>query len=87
MYAVIGLVIVVNYVVGSTNTAVTDAVGVVWQTRSIAEAEATVSIFTMLFTAALASVKVLQRSAAVAGTPVEAEVGETALQERPPVRT
>jgi uncharacterized membrane protein len=87
MYAVIGLVIVVNYVVGSTNTAVTDAVGIVWQTRSIAEAEATVTIFTMLFAAALASVKVLQGSAAVASTPVESETGETALQERPPVRT
>ena len=79
MYAVIGLVIVVSYLVGSTNTAITDAVGIVWQTRSIAEAEATVSIFTMLFAAALAAVKVLQGSAAVASTPVEAETGETAL--------
>src|SRR3989440_5327540 len=57
MYAVIGLVIVVSYVVGSTNTAVTDAVGVVWQTRSIAEAEGPVTIFTMLFPAALAPVQ------------------------------
>ena len=86
MYAVIGLVIVVNFVLGSTNTAITDAVGIVWQTRSIAEAEATVTIFTMLFAAALAAVKLLQRSAAVAGTPVEAEVGETAVEERSPVR-
>ena len=86
MYAVIGLVIVVNYLVGSTNMAITDAVGIVWQTRSIAEAEATVSIFTMLFAAALSAVKVLQGSAAVASTPVEAKTGETALQERPPVR-
>jgi uncharacterized membrane protein len=54
MYAVIGLVIVVNYLMAGPNTAITDAVGVVWQTRSIAEAEATVSIFTMLFAAALA---------------------------------
>ena len=87
MYAVIGLVIVVSYLVGSTNTAITDAVGIVWQTRGIAEAEATVTIYTMLFAAALAAVKVLQGSAAVASTPVEAETGETALQERPPVRT
>src|SRR5207237_7538546 len=87
MYAVIGLVIVVSYLVGSTNTAVTDAAGIVWQTRSIAEAEATVTIFTMLFAAALAAVKVLQRSAVVASTPVEAATGEAALQERPPVRT
>jgi len=87
MYAMIGLVIVVNYLVGSTNTAITDAVGIVWQTRSIAEAEATVSIFTMLFAAALSAVKLLQGSATVASTPVEAETGETAFKERPPVRT
>jgi len=68
--------------VAAPNTAITDAVGIVWQTRSIAEAEATVSIFTMLFAAALAAVKVLQRSAAVASTPVEAEADETALEER-----
>ena len=86
MYAVMGLVIVVSYVVGGPNRAIPDAVGVVWQTRSIAEAEATVTIFTMLFAAALAAVKVLQRSAAFASTPVEAEIGETALQERPPAR-
>ena len=86
MYAVIGLTFVVNYLVGSTNTAITDAVGIVWQTRSIAEAEATVSIFTMLFAAALSAVKVLQGSAAVASTPVEAEIAETAVKERPPVR-
>jgi uncharacterized membrane protein len=83
MYAMIGLVIVVNYLVGSTNTAVTDAVGIVWQTRSIAEAEATVSIFTMLFAAALSAVKLLQGSTAVASTPVEAEAEETAVKERP----
>src|SRR5216684_2197563 len=86
MYAMIGLVIVVNYVVGSTNTTITDAVGIVWQTRSIAEAEATVSIFTLLFAAALSTVKLLQGSAAVASTPVEADTGETAVKERPPVR-
>jgi len=83
MYAVIGLTFVVNYLVGSTNMAITDAVGIVWQTRSIAEAEATVSIFTMLFAAALSAVKVLRGSAAVASTPVEAETGETAVKERP----
>src|SRR5258708_4971815 len=44
MYALIGLVIGVNYLVGGPNMAITDAVGIVWQTRSIAEAEATVSI-------------------------------------------
>src|SRR5947208_10975175 len=86
MYAVIGLTFVVSYLVGSTNMAITDAVGIVWQTRSIAEAEATVSIFTMLFAAVLSTVKLLQRSAAVASTPVGAETGETALKERHSVR-
>ncbi len=81
MYAVIGLVIVVNYLVGGPNMAITDAVGIVWQSRSIAEAEATVSIFTLLFAAALSTVKLLQGSAAVASTPVEAETGEPALKE------
>jgi len=81
MYAVIGLTFVVNYLVGSTNMAIADAVGIVWQTRSIAEAETTVSIFTLLFAAALATVKLLQGSAAVASTPVEAETGDTALKE------
>ena len=79
MYAVIGLVIVVNYVVGSTNTAITDAVGIVWQTRSIAEAEATVSIFTILFAAALAAVKVVQGSGGAASMPVEAEAHDVIL--------
>lgn len=79
MYAVIGLTFVVNYLVGSTNIAITDAVGIVWQTRSITEAEATVSIYTMLFAAALATVKVLQRSTAVSSTPVEAETHETVI--------
>jgi uncharacterized membrane protein len=34
--------------------------GVVWQTRSIAESIATVSIFTMLFAVAMSAVKLLQ---------------------------
>src|SRR5260370_15372248 len=78
MFAVIGLGIVAIYLVGGTNTAITDAGGILWQTRSIAEAEATVSIYTMLFAPALSSVKLLQRSAAGASTPVEAETRETA---------
>src|SRR5437667_5437241 len=81
MYAVIGLTFVVNYLMGCTNRAITDAVGIVWQTRSIVEAEATVSIYTTLFAAALATVKLLQGSAAVASKPVEAETGDTALKE------
>jgi uncharacterized membrane protein len=80
MYAVIGLVIVVSYLVGGPNTAITDAVGIVWQTRSIAEAEATVTIFTMLFAAALAAVKLLQGSADVPNTSVDVKTEETATK-------
>ncbi len=81
MYTVIGLTFVVNYLVGSTNMPIMDAAGIVWQTRSIAEAEATVSIFTMLFAAALSAVKLLQGSAAVTSTSLEAETGEIAVKE------
>ncbi|MBS4215039.1 carotenoid biosynthesis protein [Neobacillus rhizophilus] len=63
MYAVTGLGFVLAYLSESSNTLVTDAMGVVWHTKSIAEAEATVGIFTMIFVASLSSVKLLQRSA------------------------
>jgi len=76
---VVGLAYVVAYLSGSGDTLVTDAMGVVWHTRSIAEAEATVSIFTMIFVAALSTVKLLQRSAAVTFTS-----GETAAREISP---
>jgi len=78
LYGVLGLTFVLSYLVSSGNTLVTDAVGVVWQTRSIAEAEATVSIFTMIFVAALAAVKLLQGSADVPNTSVDARTEETA---------
>ncbi len=77
MYAAIGLMFVLAYLVYRGNTLVTDAVGVVWQTRSIAEAEATVSIYTMLFIAALSAVKLFQGSADAPNTSVEAETEET----------
>src|SRR5437764_399063 len=77
-YAVVGLTFVVAYLVGGPNMTVTDAGNVVWQTTSIAEAAATVSIFTMLFAAALATVKVLQGSTAAARTRVETETPEAA---------
>ena len=80
VYAVLGLTFVLSYLVNSRNTLVTDAAGVVWQTRSIAEAEATVSIFTMLFVAALSAVKLLQGSAAVPNTSVDAKTEETATK-------
>jgi putative membrane protein len=66
MYAVVGLTPVLTYLVGGTNSPVTDAAGVVWQTRSIAESAATVSIFTMIFGVALSVVKLVQAPAAAA---------------------
>src|SRR5438270_890263 len=69
---------VLTYVVGGPNMTVTDAANVTWQTRNIAEAAATVSIFTMLFAVALSAVKVLQGSTVAASIRVEAETPETA---------
>src|SRR5437016_12608252 len=48
-YAVMGLTPVLTFVIGGSNSLVTDAAGVVWQTRSIAESVAIVSIYTLLF--------------------------------------
>jgi len=73
MYAVVGLTPVLAYLVGGTNSPVADASGVVWQTRSIAEAAATVSIFTMIFAVALSAVKLVQAPAAAAQKSVGAE--------------
>src|SRR2546425_8247274 len=63
MYAVIGLTPVLTFLVGGSNSQVTDAAGVVWQTRSISEAAATVSISTMIFAVALSAVRLFQASA------------------------
>ena len=57
--------------VGGSNSQVTDAAGVVWRTRSIAEAAATVSIYTMIFAVALSAIKLLQASANSRATIVE----------------
>jgi putative membrane protein len=65
MYAVVGLTPVIDYLAAKTNTAVTDAAGAVWHTGSITESMAAVTIFTMLFAATLAAVKLLQEPAAV----------------------
>jgi len=71
MYALMGLTPVLNLVVGGNNTLVTDAAGVVWQTRSIAESLATVSIYTMLFVVALSAVNLIQKPATVTETSVQ----------------
>jgi putative membrane protein len=79
-YAVMGLTPVLTFVISGSNSQVTDAAGVVWQTRSIAESVATVSIYTMLFAIALSAVKLIQAPAtapetsAQVATPVTREV-------------
>jgi hypothetical protein len=78
MYAVIGLTFVLAYLAGRDTTLITDAAGVVWQTASIIEAKATVSIFTMIFVAALSAVKLLQGSAVVPDTSVDAHTNGSA---------
>jgi putative membrane protein len=60
MYAVVGLTPVLTFLVGGANSPVTDAAGIVWQTRSIAEAAATVSIYTMIFAAGLSAARLVQ---------------------------
>jgi uncharacterized membrane protein len=60
VYAVTGLTPILTFLVGGSNSPITDAAGVVWQTRSIAEAAATVSVYTMLFGVALAAVRLFQ---------------------------
>ena len=62
MYAAIGLTPVLTFFVGGSNSPVTDTAGIVWQTRSIAEAMAAVSIYTMVFAVALSTVKLFQPS-------------------------
>ncbi|MEA2682478.1 MAG: hypothetical protein QOK05_806 [Chloroflexota bacterium] len=62
IYGVIGLSFVLTYLVSHDTGHATDAAGVVWQTGNIAEAGATVSIFTMVFAAVLSAVKLLQTS-------------------------
>jgi uncharacterized membrane protein len=75
MYAVVGLTPVLTYLVGGTNSPVTDAAGVVWQTRSIAEAAATISIYTMIFAAGLSAARLIQGIADTRGKATVAEAG------------
>ncbi len=62
MYSVIGLTPVLTFLMVGSSSLVTDAAGVVWQTRSIAEAAATVSIYTMIFAVVLSAVKLFKAS-------------------------
>jgi hypothetical protein len=58
-----GLTPVLTFVIGGSNTQATDAAGVVWQTRTITESVASLSIYTMLFAVALSAVKLIQAPA------------------------
>ena len=60
MYAITGSVYVLQFLSG-TNRSVTDATGAVWQTANIYETAAIVSLFTMIFIAALAAIKLMQQ--------------------------
>lgn len=67
MYAVLGLTYLVVYLVSGSDTAITDAAGVVWHTGSISESAAVVSLYTMIFVAVLSTLKLLQgQTAAIA---------------------
>jgi putative membrane protein len=72
MYAILGLSAVLTFLVGGNSSQITDAAGVVWQTGSIVETTATVSLFTMMFAVALAGVNLLQAQA----TDLDSRVGE-----------
>jgi putative membrane protein len=69
MYAVLGLTYLVVYLVGSNNTTITDAAGVVWHSRSISESAAIVSLYTMVFVAVLSTLKLIQGQTEVNGLP------------------
>jgi uncharacterized membrane protein len=79
LYALLGLAYILGYLV-SSNTQVTDAAGIVWHTGNIHETAAIVSIYTMIFVAALSAVKLLQGSAAIPNTSVDAKTDETATK-------
>src|SRR5260370_24929208 len=77
MYAIVGLTPVLTFLLAGSTSPVTDAAGVVWQTRSIAEAAATVSIYTMIFAAGLSTAKLVQGLADARDVSVESESGTT----------
>jgi hypothetical protein len=66
-----------TFLMGGGNSQVTDAAGVVWQTRSIAESVATVSLYTMIFAVALSAVKLFQASANSPDSVIEKDAPRT----------
>jgi uncharacterized membrane protein len=61
LYAAIAVGFLVKYVAtGQADALVTDAAGIVWHTASITETAAIISIFTMVFGVAIATIKLVQ---------------------------
>jgi putative membrane protein len=79
-YAITGSAFILNYL-SAKNRAVTDATGAVWQTINIYEAAAIISLFTMIFIAALTAVRLAQQRASQAGAGGAANTSETPLAE------
>jgi hypothetical protein len=75
VYAIVGLTPVLIFLVGGDSSQVTDRSGVVWQTSSIVEASATVSLYTIIFAVALAAVKLLQAPAMALDSPLGERTG------------
>ncbi|HEY1388030.1 MAG TPA: carotenoid biosynthesis protein [Ktedonobacterales bacterium] len=81
-YAITGAQFILNYL-SAHNRTVTDATGATWQTINIYETAAIVSLFTMIFIAALTAVKLAQqRTSHTAGAGDAADTSETPLAER-----
>ena len=75
VYAIVGLTPVLIFVVGGDSSPVMDAAGVVWQTGSIVESAAIVSLYTVIFAVALAAVQLLQAPATVLDSPLGERTG------------
>jgi uncharacterized membrane protein len=78
VYAIVGLTPVLLFVVGGASTPVIDAAGVVWQTGTIVESAAVVSLYTVIFAVALAAVKLLQVPGSDLGSPLGERTGQAA---------
>lgn len=83
LYATTGGVYILEYLNGHDRT-VTDATGAVWHTINIYETAAIVSLFTMIFIAVLAAVKLAQQQTASASETSSsvASVAEAVIAER-----
>lgn len=67
LYTIMGAAFVLQYLTGTSRTVV-DATGATWQTGAIYETAAILSLFTMIFIAALSAVKLIQQPAPFASS-------------------